>query len=163
LDYVIGDATDPIGDGNKIIIHICNDIGAWGAGFVMALSKRWPWPEQSYRKWAQGNGKPFGLGHVQFVQVTPGSPDDNDMVYVANMISQRGVVGPFNPVPLDLIALDKCIQRVAEFAMQVDATVHMPRIGCGLAGGNWNEVEHIIKRFNIWDDAIVYDLEQNAN
>ena len=33
----------------------------------------------------------------------------------------------------------------------------MPRIGCGLAGGNWNEVEQIIKDVASVD-VYVYDL-----
>jgi hypothetical protein len=49
LKYVIGDATSPQGTGNKIIVHICNDIGGWGLGFVLALSKRWKAPEIQYR------------------------------------------------------------------------------------------------------------------
>ena len=40
IRYVTGDATRPEGEGPKIIVHICNDIGAWGRGFVLALSKR---------------------------------------------------------------------------------------------------------------------------
>ena len=34
-----------------MIVHVCNDIGAWGKGFVMAISNRWPEPESRYRKW----------------------------------------------------------------------------------------------------------------
>ena len=29
INYVKGDATTPIGTGDKIICHITNDIGAW--------------------------------------------------------------------------------------------------------------------------------------
>lgn len=50
IQYITGDATDPTGGGNKIIAHVCNDIGAWGAGFVLAISRRWPQPEAEYRK-----------------------------------------------------------------------------------------------------------------
>jgi hypothetical protein len=32
-----GDATRPIGRGNKIIAHVCNDQGRRGKGFVMAI------------------------------------------------------------------------------------------------------------------------------
>ena len=28
--------------------------------------------------------------------------------------------------------------------MNLEASVHMPRIGCGLAGGKWEEIEPII-------------------
>ncbi len=40
ISYLVGDATTPDTQGPKIISHICNDIGAWGKGFVLAISKR---------------------------------------------------------------------------------------------------------------------------
>jgi O-acetyl-ADP-ribose deacetylase (regulator of RNase III) len=35
---------------------------------------------------------------------------------------------------------------VAIKAAELDASVHMPRIGCGLAGGDWSRVEPLILR-----------------
>ena len=55
IHYCIGDATYPNGIGNMIIPHICNDIGGWGAGFVLAISKRWKLPEQKYYEWYKSN------------------------------------------------------------------------------------------------------------
>ena len=66
--FLKGDATSPNMEGIKIIAHICNDIGGWGKGFVLALSKRWQQPEKEYRKWFK-EGLKFHLGGVQFVQV----------------------------------------------------------------------------------------------
>ena len=43
--YLKGDATKPEGLGTKIIAHVCNDVGLWGKGFVLAVSKRWKFPE----------------------------------------------------------------------------------------------------------------------
>lgn len=40
IHYITGDATIPIGEGKKIIAHVCNDIGAWGKGFVLPLAKK---------------------------------------------------------------------------------------------------------------------------
>jgi hypothetical protein len=51
VNYIVGDATNPQTKGNKIIVHVCNDIGGWGKGFVLAISKRWKQPEQQYRAW----------------------------------------------------------------------------------------------------------------
>jgi len=42
--FVNGDATEPVGDGNKIIVHICNDLGGRSKGFVLAISKKWAEP-----------------------------------------------------------------------------------------------------------------------
>jgi len=50
IHYLIGDATKPDVAGNKIIAHICNDVGGWGKGFVLAISKSWPEPERKYRE-----------------------------------------------------------------------------------------------------------------
>jgi len=50
LRFIKGDATSPQAKGVKIIAHICNDLGKWGKGFVMAVSARWPEPEAAYRE-----------------------------------------------------------------------------------------------------------------
>ena len=34
INYLKGDATNPASSGNKIIVHVCNDISGWGKGFV---------------------------------------------------------------------------------------------------------------------------------
>jgi hypothetical protein len=41
INYLKGDATNPLGPGKKALLHICNTTGTWGKGFVLALSKRW--------------------------------------------------------------------------------------------------------------------------
>ena len=85
LNYITGDATKPIGTGNRIITHCCNDRGFWNAGFVKALSRRWSEPERAYRRWAAGNDRlPFALGNVQFVKVETG-------LCVANLVGQSGI------------------------------------------------------------------------
>ena len=53
IGFVRGDATAPRGDGGKIIAHVCNDVGAWGKGFVLALSRRWPQLAQAFKQWYQ--------------------------------------------------------------------------------------------------------------
>jgi O-acetyl-ADP-ribose deacetylase (regulator of RNase III) len=37
------------------------------------------------------------------------------------------------------------LQKVAAKAKELQTSVHMPRIGCGLAGGEWSKVEPIIR------------------
>src|SRR6266487_1861851 len=85
ISYIKGDVTCPQSKGVKIICHICNDIGGWGKGFVLAISKRWEKPEAEYRNWhASGQKGGFALGAVQFVPVEP-------LIWVANMIGQHGI------------------------------------------------------------------------
>jgi O-acetyl-ADP-ribose deacetylase (regulator of RNase III) len=70
IEYTAGDATRPLGADNRVIVHVCNDEGGWGKGFVVAISKRWPEPEARYREWyRERRANDFGLGVVQFVKV----------------------------------------------------------------------------------------------
>jgi len=147
IHYVKGDATQPIGDGNKIICHICNDIGAWGAGFVLALSKRWSAPEEAYRE-----DKKLFLGKTIIVPVEYN-------ISVANMVAQEGVgYSPDGLAPIRYGAVRACLAAVNDVAYRTKATLHMPRIGCGLAGGRWDEIEAIINDVASVD-VYVYDLK----
>lgn len=151
--YIKGDATAPIGSGIKVITHICNDIGGWGKGFVLALSKKWKMPEEAYRQWYQSQEE-FTLGAVQFVKV------ENE-VCIANMIGQHGIYKDSQGLPpIRYDAVRQCLKKVALFATEHGASVHMPRIGCGLAGGKWELIEQIIKEELISREiaVTVYDL-----
>lgn len=159
IKYVIGDATNPIGDGKKIIVHICNDLGGWGKGFVLAISKRWSAPEQAYRS-LRNTLAAYCLGKVQLVDVT-------DDIVVANMIAQRGSIThrsvndiKNNIPPIRYGAVRACLAQVNDYAYKNNCTIHMPRIGCGLAGGNWSEIENIIEDV-LSVDVYVYDLDWN--
>ncbi|MEU0424639.1 macro domain-containing protein [Streptomyces canus] len=138
IKYIRGDATAPSAKGVKLIAHVCNDIGGWGKGFVVAVSRRWPEPETAYRAWHRGRASnDFGLGAAQFVQVEP-------YVWVANLVGQRGIRRGSKGVPVRYEAIDEALGRLADKAVELGASVHMPRIGCGLAGGKWARVEPLI-------------------
>ncbi|MFD5785590.1 macro domain-containing protein [Streptomyces sp. NPDC127037] len=139
ITYVRGDATAPQGKGVKVILHVCNDLGGWGKGFVLALSRRWPEPEAAYRRWHRERAhNDFGLGAVQFVPVSP-------FVRVANLVGQHGMRRGSKGVPVRYEAIDTGLATVADHALGLGASVHMPRIGCGLAGGTWSRIEPLIE------------------
>ncbi|MEU1866597.1 macro domain-containing protein [Streptomyces gardneri] len=150
IEFVDGDATAPQADGNKIIAHVSNDIGAWGAGIVRAISRRWPEPEREFRRWYREHASTgYRLGAVQLVQVEPD-------LWVANMVGQHGIrtregmrtesgtVPADSGPPIRYDAVQECLHVLAEHAKELHASVHMPRIGCGLAGGTWDRVEPLI-------------------
>lgn len=151
IEYRIGDATEPHVTGTKIITHCVNDAGAWGAGFVLALSQRWREPERQYRRWHQAgelDGVPFALGQVQIIKVA------RDL-FIANLVGQHGIRrrrhGGLPPVRYE--AIRQGLACVRQHAMTLKASVHMPRIGAGLAGGDWREIEQIIN-----DELAAHDV-----
>jgi O-acetyl-ADP-ribose deacetylase (regulator of RNase III) len=155
VTYIKGDATCPQAKGKKLICHICNDLGGWGKGFVLAISRRWKEPEEQYRGWyAARKSNDFGLGAVQFVQV-------DRYIWVANMVAQRGMKRGSSGPPIRYEALAECLQKLAGKATELQASIHMPRIGCGLAGGDWSRVEPLIDE-NLCEQGLsvtVYDFD----
>lgn len=164
IRYFTGSALEPVTKGDKkFIVHVCNDIGGWGSGFVVAISNKWKQPEQAYRYWHRENKnanndkfyKTFHLGMIQPVQV-------EEDTTVINMIAQRSVVTRGEEKPIRYDALKKCLEKIAIYLFNfrhnegLQVSVHMPRIGCGLAGGKWEEVEKIIEKTLISKDIPVY-------
>lgn len=153
ITYLKGDATNPIGTiEHKYIVHCCNDIGAWGKGFVLAISNKWKKPEREYRKWIKYD-KPK-LGEIQFVNV-------ENKITVINMIGQEGIRRKNNKPPIRYSAIRIGFRKIAfnltlRYAKhaKILVSIHMPKIGCGLAGGNWEIVKKIIeeelKDFNVY-------------
>ncbi len=149
INYIVGDATEPIGSGLKVIAHVVNSGGMWGHGFVMALSKKWKQPQQAYLTWAKDKTT-FKLGEVQMVPVT-------DDITVANMIGQ--VMGSYVNAEMEVIppvryeAIRKGLQGIKNYCIQNNASLHCPRLGCNLAGGSWKIIEQIII-----EEVCMYDI-----
>ena len=162
LGYMVGDATKPERNGIKkhVIIHVCNNIGAWGGGFTGALDKKWPLVGDAYAQWFKDwlgyTGQPFLLGQVQFA--ASGHKD----LKVANMIAQNNVRSAANPIPISYPALRICLETVAlSLRSQPSVAIDMPRIGCGLAGGEWDKIAVMIYDVLVLEAHIpvfVYDL-----
>lgn len=153
IEYIKGDTTKPAAVGNKIIVHVCNDVGGWGKGFVLAISRRWQEPEKAYREWFKRKTG-FGLGEVQFIKV-------EEDLWIANLIGQHRLNRDEDGnAPIRYEAIERGLDKVAQFAKEIDASIHMPRIGCGLAGGSWDRIEPIImEALSVCDIAVtVYDF-----
>lgn len=134
---VVGDATEPRGEGNKIVAHIVNDrTPNWGAGFGLAVAKKWPVVQQAFRSWALHHRGDFRLG-------TSFRTDVTEELCVYQMICQHG----FGPSPKPRIrysVLKTCLEELATLALERNATVHMPRIGSGYAGGIWEIMRQMV-------------------
>jgi hypothetical protein len=126
---------------------------------VLALTKRWKRPEACYRRWHRElhsplelplkselsaatepsvvATEPYLLGRVQFVEVEPA-------LWVANLIGQNGLLRDTDQPPIRYTAILEGLNRVFEFCDKHGATVHAPRFGAGLAGGEWPLIEALL-------------------
>jgi Zn-dependent peptidase ImmA (M78 family)/O-acetyl-ADP-ribose deacetylase (regulator of RNase III) len=140
ITYLLGDATDPQGDENKLIVHVVNDKTAnWGGhGFAPHLRARYPGLQESFRDWAREPGA-LALGKVHIHEVDPA-------LRIATMVAQHGYGSQAAKIPLRYEALEQCMRRVRDHLSEHSAAVHMPRIGAGQAGGDWNVIAEMVAR-----------------
>lgn len=143
IKFLRGDALQPRSDGKQIIAHVVNDkTPNWGGfGFAYEVKRRIPSVQDTFRNWAISNRENLTLGKIHL------SPLSNDLTIVS-MIAQHGY-GPSRKPGIRYEALKYCLDQLAEIALTKRASVHMPRIGGGQAGGNWAIIEELI------DDALV--------
>lgn len=138
LSEVDGDALSPRGNGPQLIAHVVPDVKAvWGGnGFAAQVKRRFPAAWITFRDRMAANFKQLPLGSTITGDLTGN-------VYIANMIAQRGI-GPSSTPRLRYAALASCLSQVRAKAMELGATVHMPRIGTGHGGANWNLIKEIV-------------------
>lgn len=149
IKYVRGDATKPydIG-GERIVAHVVNDKTAnWGGAFALAVRRKWSLAQTAFQNWAGGVGN-LSIGNVHFVEVEPG-------LTVATMIAQKGY-GESKTPRIRYNFLKKCLDKVADFAAERNASVHMPRIGSGQAGGSWEIISELVEDALCDREIIVY-------
>ena len=137
ISSVVGDAASPGGAGMRFIAHIANDAGPrWGRGFGYLLTRRFPDLRDAFAKWAE-RGLELGSAHTF---------DAGGSVSVFSMVAQHGYQPSRNRPPIRYAALSKCLERLGSECRRLAASVHMPRIGTGYAGGRWEMVSELINR-----------------
>lgn len=156
MQYVTGDATLPLRKEPTVIMHVCNNQGVMGAGFVLPLARRYPRNRDAYIQWrsdpaspgtrmrtcASGQisvyeSGPQALGHVQISLVGPD-------LYVANLIGQTLHSTP----PICYPALGSALRGLRAWLQRQPTAyaLQCPRMGAGLAGGDWQTVAAMIER-----------------
>ena len=155
ITFVTGDATAPRGKQQKIIAFVVNDkTPNWGAGFAKVIGRKWPHIQEQFREWSETHQ--LSLGSVGFFNV-------RDDLIAAPMIAQHGYGN--SPKPrIRYSALQECLEKLAKEALGHSATVHMPAIGCGEAGGSWSVVSELVKEA-VCDQSVpvtVYQLPRTS-
>jgi len=137
-----GNVLEPRNGGKKIICQLVNDKAVkWGGGVARKIAKQFPDAEQAYTEQVMRIPQRDRLGCAIF------SKASEDLT-IASLIGQEGF-GPSLFPRIRYAALQTCLEQVSERAVAMGASVHMPKIGTGSAGGDWSTVEEIL------DDVMV--------
>jgi O-acetyl-ADP-ribose deacetylase (regulator of RNase III) len=148
-----GDATEPFGAERKLLLQVVNDQATvWGGGFAKQARKKWPAAQTAFAKWAYGRQN-LKLGNTHSFEVRA------DLTLVS-LVAQHGFGKATHGPRLRYGALFAALEKVADAALEQSATVHMPRIGAGEAGGDWNIIDGILREVLISRGIkiTIYDL-----
>lgn len=122
----------------KIRCHQVNCKGVMGSGIAKQVKDKYPEAYEQYKVLCDQFGSSL-LGHTQFVAC-------HDGTVIANLFAQDGYGGP--EPQTNLSAMDECLSQVATFAFRTGASVGFPKLlGCGLGGGNWDDVGKLIASY----------------
>ena len=134
-----GDATTPRGKGYRLIAHVVNDkTPRWGGGFALAVRKKWEHVQDDFVGWTNESSSNLSLGNIRFCEV-----DAN--LGIVHMISQHGY-RPSSTPTIRYQALSQCLNKLSDILVSKNLQeVHMPRVGCGQAGGDWRIVKQLIE------------------
>ena len=150
VKYIKGDIVALFLEGN-IIAHGCNCFHTMGSGVAGQLARAYP-KILEIDKTTTEYGSRDKLGDISIV--FKHNPTGFSMCY--NLYTQ------YEPGPnLDYGALVNCM---IELNLQAETllfkpVIYIPRIGCGIAGGDWDKVSKLIDMFTPDIDLIVVDYE----
>lgn len=133
-----------------IIAHGVNCMGAFGSGVAGAVAKKYPKARQYYFDKFEERG--WNLGDVQFV------PQWNDKI-IANCATQKEYL-PRGVLHANYVAIELVMKCVKDCGKAINKSIAIPKIGCGLAGGDWNIVKAILEDVFHDYDVTVYSLEE---
>jgi len=141
--YIKGDITETE---LEYIAHGCNAQNVMGSGVAKALFTKWPEVKSYYHEHCNGHeaiGYNIELGEVNVVDV------GNKTIF--NCFTQE-FYGYDNKRYVNYAAIVKCFSAILDYTSSEDKLA-IPKIGCGLANGDWNIVEQLI------NDTVGDDLE----
>lgn len=122
---------------NKVILaHGENNIGLHGAGFAKFLTNRYPQNGKKFKNDCKNDI--VDLGDISWYE--------EDNMVIANCITQDGIRSRRNPIPFSYKAFRESMNKLRDGALERNIRkIYMPKIGSGLAGGDWEQIYEIIE------------------
>lgn len=134
-------------DQNKrtVIIHGCNTFLTMGAGIAKYISKKYPQVLDADKTTVYGSRNK--LGSYSIAKITPN-------LHILNCYTQHHYRRFHHSVLADYDAIRSCLNKIN---IEYDGwEIRSPKIGCGLAGGNWNVVSKIFEQELFNQNVIIY-------
>jgi O-acetyl-ADP-ribose deacetylase (regulator of RNase III) len=139
MKTIKGDLIEMALDGKfDVIVHGCNCFRTMGAGIARQIAKQWPGAFAADEKTPKGDSTKLGTYSMYVTDARNGRP-----LFIVNAYTQFDFRGPKN---VNYTAIRDAFRGIKESleGSPSKLRIGIPKIGCGLAGGDWIKVEAII-------------------
>jgi O-acetyl-ADP-ribose deacetylase (regulator of RNase III) len=119
-----------------VIGHGCNCLSTMGAGIAPQMASTFGCDKFPMELQGPDIGK---LGKIDYQHANSGGHD----FHVVNIYSQYSYATRSNPKPFDYLAFTTALGTMNEVFK--GKHIGLPKIGAGLAGGDWNRIKEIIQ------------------
>lgn len=124
------------------LIHVVNNKNVMNAGVAKVISRKWPQVKEDYHAYFAIHSNTSLLGQIIMTHVGEGQ-------YILSMIAQDGY-GNDGKRYLQYDALEQCLAQAKRISTQLNIPLYAPfKMGCGLAGGNWELVLPMLNESNV--------------
>lgn len=155
----------------EVIAHGCNCYATMGAGIALTIGKEFPEAKEADENLEIPNGIKR-LGKLSYAEIDIDKKTGYDLSLVFNLYSQ------YNPGPdFRIKGFTKALKEMAKVIKKEftyinaqgkkeysgsDVRIGLPLIGCGIAGGDWNEVSEIVKEVLSGFDVTVIHFKEKV-
>jgi len=146
IKYIIGDLVQSA-DNYDVIAHGCNNFCTMGRGIALAIKRRFPKAYEVDKKTRYGDIKKLGTISVA----------ECDNVTIVNAYIQHHYTG--RDVLVEYHAVRECLREIKK--RYSGKKIGLPKIGAGLAGGDFMVIENIIKDELKGEDVTVVILNES--
>jgi len=123
-------------------LSVVSDYGLFpNAGISKQITAKYSKQPKKIYEQAMENDE-IALGDAQLIKLTSSKKYNT---YLINVIAQQYEKSKGHG-PLLVDALEMALHKVAYSALNLEASIHMPRIGFGLPGFNWYAIERVLKK-----------------
>lgn len=132
-----------------VIAHGCNCHNSMGAGIAQFVAQRWPQAQHADAVTERGDINKLGT-----ISSTKAWVQDGQQITILNLYTQYD-----GGRDLSYTALRLCLQKIA--MMYMGKRIGLPRIGSGIAGGNWIVIQQMIIEELEGCEVTIVELKEN--
>lgn len=160
LKYKVGDLIKAAVDGEvNVIAHCANCFNTMKSGIAPQIVAMFPEAGEVDQETIKGDKRKLGMATAAY--------DEFHKVLVVNLYGQYNYGREKGKMHVDYIALRKTFSSMRDFMegcfLEQAVSIGLPKLGSGLANGDWHLIERIIKEelTDLGYDVTIYVLNEN--